>query len=607
MNVFIADRWLKNWKPCGSYAITLSVMFMLAGMKAFSQQGTVTTLGNTIGYAGAGTASTTPVLTTSAKFNMPAGLALDPSGANLFLADSNNNAVRWISHLGNKTTSYTTTAFVSTNGISYPVALALDRKTNIYVLNHGTGKNGTILEFNGNLYLNSALKQLVATNASGLTNATSLTLDGLGNIYVTIQSNTVIRITAGNSNKTIVGVITNKATSLKGVVVMSNGQLALTDSGNNGIWIMDPGNTSLSNNSVQLTGFHGAGDILGAPNIAAFNNLQNIALAGNGILIVADRNNNKVKAIDTAGNVTRLFGVKSTQWVGGTPGWNDGTINATEAQDPVEAEQPCGLAIGPDGTVYDTEQHYMLLREAIGTGLTGPGPLPVFYGANGIAFDAAGANLFFANLKNNTVEQLNLGNNLTTTFLTKTNGINLPVSVLLDTRNDVYVLNQNNGTNGYINSFDPYGNLLATNVVGLNQPTAFTLDANGNLIVAQQSGSILIVSPAGATYLLTTVTNAAVSLQGIALFDDGTIAVSDAGNQVIWTVNSITKTLKLLTGQIGISGSTLGASNFAKLFQPHQLARAGNNQLVIADYGNNRLVTVDRFGSITNVLNPASL
>ena len=41
----------------------------------------------------------------------------------------------------------------------------------------------------------------------------------------------------------------------------------------------------------------------------------------------------------------------------------------------------------------------------------------------GIALDAAGATLYVADYTNNAVEKLNLGNNLTTTFLTSGNGI----------------------------------------------------------------------------------------------------------------------------------------------------------------------------------------
>jgi DNA-binding beta-propeller fold protein YncE len=607
MNALTSARFLKSWKCCCSSALALTLVFMLTGMDAFSQQGTVTTLGNTIGYAGAGS---TDGLTTGAKFNFPAGIALDPSGTNLFLADSNNNSVRWVSNLGNESSSYTTTAF--TNGISHPVAIAIDSTTNIYVLNHGLGTlgtNGTILEFNGNLYLSSGshIKSLIATNASHLTNATSLALDGAANLFVTLNSNTVIRIAAGTGVRTTVGIITNKGTSLRGVAVTSNYKLALTDAGNNGIWLMDPTITNnIYANSWQFTGFHGAGDTDAPPAYAAFNDPENIARAGNGILVVSDCKNNKVKWIDASGNVNRLFGVNSKYWSGNTRGWKDGTINANEASDPVEADLPFGLAIGPDGTVYDTEQHWMLLREATGTGLTGPQPSypPVFNNLAGIAFDSSGNNLLIADKGGSVIQNLDLTDNQTTTNLSALDGISHPASVLLDTNDNVYVLNQNAGTNGNILSFDPWGNLLATNVTGLVQPTAFTMDANGNLFVTEQSTNILVVFPSGtSTTLVSITTNASVDLQGIALFDDGTIAVSDAGNHVIWTVNSITKLVTKLTGQLGQSGTNFGTSNLARLYQPHQLARAGNNQLVIADTGNNRLVTVTRSGSITNALN----
>jgi DNA-binding beta-propeller fold protein YncE len=150
MNALTSARWLNERKHCCVRILraALAGIFMLAGVNAFAQS-TVTTLANTVGYAGAGTASATPVLTTSAKFKFPAGIALDPSGTSLFLADCTNNVVRWVSNLGNKASSYTYNAYIATNGISHPIAIAIDSNTNIYVLNRGTGKNGNVLEFNG--------------------------------------------------------------------------------------------------------------------------------------------------------------------------------------------------------------------------------------------------------------------------------------------------------------------------------------------------------------------------------------------------------------------------------------------------------------------------
>ena len=602
MNALTSVRWSK-YPPlywCKRLLAITAGLVMLSSHNSHSQ--TVTTLADAnhgkAGYRDGNTFS-------YAQFNFPAGIALDPAGTRLFIADYTNDAVRMVDNLGNQTTSYTYSAYTNKDGISHPLAISVDARTNIYVLNYGNGTNGSVISYNGsdfiNNYTNYFLKTIIATNATRLTNAVAMTLDGLNNIYVAVNSNTVIRITPAGV-KTIVGVITNAGTRLRGLACLSTGKIAITDSGTNGhgIWLMNPWSATISNNAVKFTGFHRAGDTNGAAAFAAFNNPENIVRAGGDVLLVADRNNNKVKVVDTNGYVTRLFGVKSTYWSGLTPGWRDGTVSAIESTDPVQARQPYGLAVGADGTVYDTEVYYHLLREATGTGLTGPGPLPLYYGPAGIALDPAGQNLAIADQTNNAIRLLNLNNNLTTTLLDTNNGISQPASVLYDTYNNLYILNS--GANGSILEFDTFKNCINTNATGLNFPTAFTMDANETIFVTEQSGNIRVVYPDGATNTLVTITNANVSLQGIALFDDGSVAVSDAGNQVIWTVNPITKVVTRLTGQLGVGGSTLGTSNLAKLWLPHQLARIGNNQLVIADSGNNRLVTVTRGGSVTNVL-----
>ena len=602
MNVLTSAWWKKSWPRGGSGTLRLVLVagLMLTGLNAFAQT-TVTTLTDAKhgkpGYKDGNTFA-------AAQFKFPAGIALDPSGTRLFIADCTNNAIRMVNNLGNKSASVTVSAYTSTNGISHPLAVAVDAATNIYVLNAGNQKNGSLLVFNGNYYINSNRKTIIATNATGLTNAVGLTLDSFNNAYITVKSNTVIRVTPTGVT-TIMGVITNAKTSLRGIAYLSGGKLAITDAGNNGIWLMDTANTNLSNNSVKFTGFHGTNDITGPASIAAFNRPEGIVKAGNGVLVVADFLNNKVKVVDAAGNVTRLYGVNSAYWRNVsqllTLGWNDGTVNPTESSDTVQARQPYGLALSTDGILYVTEAHYDILREATGTGLAAPVP-PFFSQPDGIALDSSGHNLYIADQANNAVQLLNLVNNQTTTFLTSTNGVNQPASVLTDPNQNIFVLNQNAGTNGSVLQFDSFGNLLATNVTGLNLPTAFTMDGYGNLFIAEQAGNVRVFG-SGISNILVTITNANVSLQGIAIFDDGAIAVSDAGNHVIWTVNPITKNYTQLTGKFGVPGTTLGASNFARLNLPHQLARAAGNQLVVADYGNNRLVTVTRAGSITNVLN----
>jgi hypothetical protein len=373
MNFSTLTRPLASWRlsRAQSLRMALAGVYLLTSLNAFSQASVATLTDanhGTPGYVNGNTYS-------QAQFNYPAGIALDPSATSLFVADYNNNAIRWVNNLGNQSSSFTYSAFISTDGINHPIAIGIDIQTNIYVLNQGSGNNGTVLKFNGNLYVGFGLKQSPATNAFGLTNATSLVLDSSDNIYVTVKSNTVIRIAAGNNAVTTVGVITNKFTSLRGVAIMNNGKLALTDAGNNGIWVMDPANTTnLVNNSVKFAGFNGPADTNGPAGFAAFYDPENIAAAGNGILVVTDFKNNKVKYLDASGTVYRLYGVSSKYWSGSYQGWREGAANQNETIAQEQSRQPYGLAIAPDGSIYDTETYYCLLRKATSTGLLPPPP-----------------------------------------------------------------------------------------------------------------------------------------------------------------------------------------------------------------------------------------
>ncbi|MGO8677970.1 MAG: hypothetical protein ACLQVX_19150 [Limisphaerales bacterium] len=542
-----------------------------------------------------------------AQFDFPCGVALDPSGSCLFIADCTNNAVRVISSLSDLTTSITSTFAGVADGINRPVAVAVDGATNVYVLNRGSGANGTLLQFNGSYYSAYGFAFVVATNASGLVNPTALALDSLTNLYITLQNNTVVRISSAGVS-TVVGVIPTPGVVLQGITVLDNGLLALTDAGNNGIWMLNPATGA----ATKLTGFHGAGDVIGPPQIAAFNNPEMIAQAAGNMLVVADRGNHKVKTVDSLGQVTRLYGVSSNDWVQGSasqgilPGWEDGTVCSVDALGCPEAREPFGVAVAADGSVYTTEVYYHLVRHTTATGFTGPVPgcLPLFNGPTGIALDTSYERLFIADTANDAVRVLDLNVNQTTNFLQAAQGIAQPVDVVVDAADNLYVLNQGSGANGSILQFDPFGNLLATNATGLASPSAFALDSSGNLYVTCQGGTI---QKCGSGQAMTIATIAAkggagVRLQGIALFDDGAIAVSDAANDVLWQVDPTTGAASLLTGAVGAPGSTLGSAAFARLNQPKRLARALGNLLVVADGGNNRLVVVDRLGSITNVL-----
>jgi hypothetical protein len=57
----------------------------------------------------------TQTATNDASFNFPAGLALEPSGNSLFIADCSNNAVRWYSNIQNPGPGTWVYSFLHTN------------------------------------------------------------------------------------------------------------------------------------------------------------------------------------------------------------------------------------------------------------------------------------------------------------------------------------------------------------------------------------------------------------------------------------------------------------------------------------------------------------
>jgi hypothetical protein len=229
-----------------------------------------------------------------------------------------------------------------------------------------------------------------------LTTSNAITLDNAGNIYLT-ASNAVIRIPRGSITNaatvvatnaaTVVATVTNAGACLQGLVVMDSGMIAACDSGTNGngIYLINPTNGALS----ILTGFHGAGDNnniwTNTPNhpvtksAAKFNQPMGLAKAGNGMLIVADYGNNRVKVVDSVGTVTNLYGVSSNLWYtgpGAYPGWWDANVVVPDVLGDVEARLPNGVLFAPGGTVYVTEDYYHLIRTVTGANLPPVPPPP---------------------------------------------------------------------------------------------------------------------------------------------------------------------------------------------------------------------------------------
>lgn len=374
----IADSGL-SWRCCRRRP-RFPFAVLAAGLALFSaaslpvvQSATVQTLGggpinlssgqaatteNSAGFANGNTLQ-------QAQFNLPAGVALDPAGQFLFVADTANGAVRKLDLSGNLTTTFIP-------GLSSPVDVAMDAATNLYVLTQGDGLVRKYDSF-GNF--------LGILNAAALTTPTGLALNGSTNVLVTELGGAVKRINHPTNTTTTTLIGAGTFSSPRGIEVMDNGTIVVSDTGNNAIRAINP--TTLAVTLLSPTTWPGfpalpapAGTNSGPSTLAQFRAPHQITKAGNNVLIVADTGNHQVRQIDGNGTVTLLYGVDSNLWINipqnakPPPGWMDGTAGPNEGN--AEARLPEGLVVDGSGSVYATEQYYHIIRKVTGTGLTGP-------------------------------------------------------------------------------------------------------------------------------------------------------------------------------------------------------------------------------------------
>ena len=285
----------------------------------------------------------------TAQFNTPGGLVLDISGRYLFLADTVNGAIRRLDLTANNTITYL-------SSLSTPVDVALDGSTNLYVLTQGDGRIRQYDQFG----------QLIATNnATLLTTPTALAFDGSANLYVTELGGALKRVALSNGTVTTI-VAPGTFSSPGGIEVLDNGTIAVSDTGNHVVRLVNPTSFAVT----LLSGAVGtSGTNVGTSTQARFTSPSHLAKAGGNVLVVADQGNHRFMVVGTNGSASVLYGVHSNSWVnvtGAYPGWVDGPAEFAEARN------PAGVVVDGSGNVFTTEQYYHLVRRATGSGLTGP-------------------------------------------------------------------------------------------------------------------------------------------------------------------------------------------------------------------------------------------
>jgi len=369
-NVFVADL----------FACTI---------RAITPNGAVTTLAGL-----ANTRGTDDGTGAAARFQAPAGLALDGSG-NLYVTDLLNPSIRRVSPAGEVST-------VANAAFASPRGLALDAAGNLYVADAGLvwmlAGDGTWSTLAGSRTNRGAVDGAGAAATFG--NLWGLALDGAGNVYVTDPNNKEIRrITPEADVSTFAGcaqTVPDWADGAGGSAGF-NAPAGLAVDGAGNTYVADAQNFVIrkvtpAGQVTTLAGQPGLGGLADGPaDQALFGLPRSLAVDGPGNVYVVDVLYDVIRKLTPQGTVSTLAGSP------GTPGNQDGTGAGARFIFSLDN----GLAVDGAGNLYVATANGVRKVNPAGTVTTladssalgeaeGVGAADAYRDLTGIAVDAAG-------------------------------------------------------------------------------------------------------------------------------------------------------------------------------------------------------------------------
>ncbi len=416
--------------------------------------------------------------------------------------------------------------------------------------------------------------------------------DSQGNLYVTDSGNNTIRkITTGGTVTTIAGQIgvkgstdamgTNASFNLPtGIAVDTNGNLYVADEFNDTIRKITPAGTNwIVSTLAGQVGVANLADGLGTN--ALFSTPAAIAVDVAGNVYVADTANDVIREISPAGFVSTIAGQPHH------PGSNNGTNNGAQFY------MPFGITVDAATNLYVTDGVNETIRKLVPVGTNwvvstiagqvltagsadGVGTNAQFNGPAGIAI-SAGSALYVADDNNNTIRKLTL------------TGTNWTVSTFA-------------GLVGVYGDADG-----ATNNARFHSPIGVTVDGAGNVYVADANNNeIRKITTSGTVGTFAGIstgstdgpgTNALFwSTAAVALDAQGNVYVADYYNCTIRkiTTNGVVNTIAGLAGNIG---SADGTNNDARFYYPNDIAVDRGGSLYVADAYNSTIRKITPVGT----------
>jgi len=264
-------------------------------IRLINASGVVTTIAGQVGISGSKDG-----IGLNAQFGQIYGIAIDNSN-NLYTTDFTNNSVRKLVNTGGTWT--VSTLIQSSSGLNGPTGIAVDSNYNIYIADSG---NGVIRKLNSNGSLSifaGSIGSVGANNGPGA-NATfaypvGLAIDASSNIYVTDSSANMIRKITPNAVVSTVAGSYGAPGLVDGLIASGNvafshpGAITCDSLGN--IYISDSNSGSIiriiSNQGIVSTigGSISTGGSDGSGSNASFSSIKGIAVDQTGVIYLTNQ------------------------------------------------------------------------------------------------------------------------------------------------------------------------------------------------------------------------------------------------------------------------------------------------------------------------------